>query len=140
MRIGQIASQAGVGVDTVRYYERLRLLPSAGRSASGYRMYGSRDLERLQFIRRAKALGFSLADVAELLRLAMDDSGNRADVHALASLRLQAIEAEIARLQTVRDTLDRLVCQCAGSGPIANCPIIDAVMSHDIRNTTQVHV
>jgi DNA-binding transcriptional MerR regulator len=139
MRIGQIASQAGVGVDTVRYYERLRLLPSAGRSASGYRMYGSRDLERLQFIRRAKALGFSLADVAELLRLAMDDSGSRTDVHALASLRLQAIEAEIARLQTVRDTLDRLVRQCAGSGPITSCPIIDAVMSHDIRNTAQVH-
>lgn len=131
MRIGEVASQAGVGVDTVRLYERLQLLPAAQRTASGYRMFGTDDLERLRFIRRAKALGFTLDETRELLRLASDDGGERAEVLALARHRLDDIEQKIAQLAAMRDSLGRLVKECSGTGPVHGCPIIDAVLAHD---------
>lgn len=132
MRIGEVATQAGVGVDTVRLYERLQLLPAAQRTASGYRMFGTEDLERLRFIRRAKALGFTLDETRELLRLASDAGGDRAEVLALARHRLDDIEHKIAQLSAMRDSLGRLVKECSGTGPVHGCPIVDAVLAHDL--------
>ena len=82
MQIGQLARQAGVAIDTVRYYERQGLLPPPQRRASGYRQYGEQDISRLRFIRRAKDLGFSLQEIQDLLRLNGNRSADRAEVRA----------------------------------------------------------
>ncbi len=136
MRIGQIAAKAGVGIDTVRLYERLQLLPAASRTESGYRVFGEQDVDTLLFIRRAKALGFTLDETRELLRLASDDQGERAEVLALAKHRLDDIEQKIAQLAAMRDSLGRLVKECSGTGTVHGCPIVDAVLAHDIKKSS----
>lgn len=135
MKIGQLAKQARVGVDTVRYYERHGLLPEPQRQASGYRVYDERDLERLRFIRGAKAMGFSLQEIRELHRLSSADEGQRADVRALAASRLQDVEAKLRELQSVRDVLAELVQQCSGQGPVAGCPIMETVIARMTEGT-----
>lgn len=129
MRIGQLARTAGVAIDTVRYYERVGLLAPAGRLASGYRRYGDAELKRLRFIRRAKALGFSLEDIAELLSL-----GERSDVasiRAVAARKQAQIDARIAELERVRDGLHTLVAACPGHGRAEACPILNALSGED---------
>lgn len=128
LTIGPLARQAGVGVDTVRFYERAGLMPDAQRTPSGYRTYAPADAARLRFIRRAKALGFSLDEVAELLRLGQG-RGGRQGVKALAQRRLADLEAKIRELTVFRDTLAHYVHECSGHGPVAGCPIIEAVLS-----------
>ena len=132
MKIGQLARQAQVGIDTVRYYERHGLLPEPQRQASGYRIYDAHDLERLRFIRGAKALGFSLEEIRELHRLSSAE-GQRADVRALAAHRLQDVETRLRELQAIRDVLAELVTQCSGQGPIAGCPIMETVIGSNKR-------
>ena len=127
LTIGKLANAAGVGIDTVRFYERAGLLNRPQRTASGYRLYIGSDVARLRFIRRAKALGFSLEEIAELLRL-NDGGGRRAAVRALAGQRLAEIEQKLTELSRMRDTLRHVVFQCRGDGPLAGCPIIDAVL------------
>ena len=127
LTIGKVADAAGVGIDTVRFYERAGLLNKPRRTASGYRLYAAADVGRLRFIRRAKTLGFSLDDIAELLRL-NDGGGRRGAVRALASRRLAEIEQKLTELSRMRDTLRHVVFQCRGDGPLAGCPIIDAVL------------
>jgi len=127
MTIGKLAHAAGVGIDTVRFYERAGLLDRPQRTASGYRLYAGSDVARLRFIRRAKGLGFSLEEIAELLRL-NDGGGRRAAVRALAGQRLAEIEQKLSELSRMRDTLRHLILQCRGDGPLAGCPIIDAVL------------
>ncbi len=136
MKIGQLARQAQVGVDTVRYYERHGLLPEPPRQASGYRVYDERDLERLRFIRGAKALGFTLQEIRELHRLSSAEEGQRADVRALAASRLQDVEARLRELQSIRDVLAELVKQCSGQGPIAGCPIMETVIARTTQGAT----
>lgn len=129
LSIGQLAQRAGVAVDTVRYYERNALLSPAERLASGYRRYGTAELKRLRFIRRAKALGFSLEDIRELLSLS-----ERRDVAKvrLAAQRKQAdIERRIAELERVRDGLGTLVSACPGHGRAEACPILNALAGED---------
>lgn len=127
LSIGRLARAAGVGVDTVRFYERAGLMPQAPRTASGYRSYGSDAVERLRFIRRAKALGFALEEVGELLRLS-EGKGGRAGVKALAERRLADLERRIRELSVFRDALARYARQCSGHGAVAGCPIIEAVL------------
>ena len=127
LTIGKLATAAGVGIDTVRFYERAGLLKKPQRTAAGYRLYAGSDVARLRFIRRAKALGFSLDEIAELLRL-NDGGGRRGAVRALAGQRLAEIEQKLAELSRMRDTLRHLVHRCHGDGPLAGCPIIEAVL------------
>lgn len=129
LTIGRLAKAAGVGIDTVRFYERAGLLPEAARTPSGYRTYGSADVERLRFVRRAKALGFSLDEIAELLELAAGQGG-RAGVKALAERRLRDLETRIRELTVFRDTLAHYAHQCSGHGAVAGCPIIEAVLKN----------
>ena len=135
MKIGQLAKQAQVGIDTVRYYERHGLLPEPQRQASGYRVYDAHDLERLRFIRAAKALGFRLEEIRELHRLGSANEGQRSDVRALAASRLQDVEAKLRELQSIRDVLAELVRQCSGQGPIAGCPIMETVIASNTITT-----
>lgn len=128
MQIGQLARAAGVAVDTVRYYERRGLLTEPQRRPSGYRVYHDEDLERLRFIRRGKALGFSLDEIRELLRLAHSGTADRSEVRALASRRLEDVERRLAELAAVRDTLRGLVEDCSGRGPVTGCPIVERVL------------
>lgn len=129
LTIGKLAKKSGVGIDTVRFYEREGLLPKAVRTASGYRMYSLADVDRLRFIRRAKTLGFSLEEIAELLSLNAG-KGSRAAVKKLAQHRLQDLEQKVAELTAIRDALAKLVKQCSGQGSVAGCPIIENVLAH----------
>ena len=128
MRIGQFARQAGVGIDTVRYYEREGLLPPPERQASGYRRYSAADVGRLQFIRRAKALGFTLDEIRDLLTLNHAAGADRGAVRELAQRRLEDVQQRIGELTGIRDALAQLVSRCSGKGPLAGCPIIENVV------------
>lgn len=127
MRIGELARRAGVGIDTVRYYEREGLLPLPPRAASGYRAYAAGDVRRLQFVRRAKALGFTLPQIRELLALSRHAGQDMAQLQAAAREKLQEIDARLAELARVRAALAVLVESCPGHGQIQDCPILDAL-------------
>jgi MerR family copper efflux transcriptional regulator len=126
MNIGQLARLAGVPIDTVRYYERQQLLPAPARSAAGYRRYEEGDVLRLNFIRRAKALGFTLEEIKDLLAIsaARDDI---AQVKAAATTKLAVVEERLAELQRVRDALRGLIEACPGHGDPSTCPILGAL-------------
>ena len=122
-KISGLARAAGVGVETVRYYQRRRLLPEPARPPGEVRRYGEEDVKRLKFIRSAQAAGFTLNEIGELI--ALDASDDRARVRALAEARVEAIDEKIAELRQARDALAGLASDCARKrgGP---CPIIRA--------------
>ena len=121
--IGGLAKAAGVGVETVRYYQRRGLLPEPPRPPREVRRYSDDDLRRLRFIRRAQSAGFTLDEIGELL--ALDRTYDRARVRELATDRLTALEAQITELERSRAALERLRSTCA-SGKKGPCPIIEA--------------
>lgn len=123
MNIGQAAKHTGLSAKMIRYYEAIGLLPSAGRSESGYRQYGEDDLQRLRFIRRARDLGFSLAESGRLLALWHDRERASADVKALARDHINELNRKIAELAGLRDTLQELVEHCHGDHR-PDCPIL----------------
>jgi len=121
--IGGLARAAGVGVETVRYYQRRGLLPEPARPPGEVRRHGDKDLKRLRFIRSAQAAGFTLNEIKELLDL--DSSDDRARARELAGARVAAIDEKIAELKEARDALAGLASACAKKrgGP---CPILSA--------------
>lgn len=123
LRISELARAGGVGVETVRFYQRKGLLASPAAPGSGGRHYGSEDVSRLRYIRRAQAAGFSLAEIATLIDLDRNDDRPRA--RAMARERLAALDAQIAQLKDARARLAKLAKDCAkgGAGP---CPILAA--------------
>jgi Zn(II)-responsive transcriptional regulator len=125
--IGWLAREAGVRVDTIRYYERRGLIPLPSRRDSGYREYTDEDLARVRFIRRAKDLGFSLAEIAELLNLKVDKRKTCADVKREAERKRAQIDRRIVELRRMRDALKSLAAACRGEGPTSECPILDNV-------------
>ena len=127
MTIGRLAKEAGVNIDTIRYYERHGLLPRAVRRESGYRQYAADDIERLTFIRRAKELGFSLADIAELLSLSADRHSDMRGVKRKAEEHLADVKRKIRELQKVRRGLKTLIAACPGHGELGTCPIVAAL-------------
>lgn len=127
LTISPLARQAGVGIDTVRYYERMGLLPEPPRRASGYRVYPADALQRLQFIRRAKNLGFSLEEIKELLELSSRSGNGVSAVKATAAAKLKNVEERIAELERMRDGLRQLVQACPGHGTPQDCPILAAL-------------
>jgi len=127
MTIGRLAERAEVPIDTIRYYERNGLLPAPTRRASGYREYASADVERLRFIRRAKELGFTLAEIAELLSLTSNRHDDMRGVKHKAEQRLEQVEFKIKELQRVRRGLQKLIAACPGHGELARCPIVTAL-------------
>lgn len=126
LSIGQLATQTATKVETIRYYERIGLLPAPDRTAANYRAYHQAHLARLAFIRRARALGFPLDQVRGLLRLADQRDRPCEAVDAIARQHLAEIERKIADLHTLRDELADLLGQC-GQHIIADCRIIESL-------------
>lgn len=122
LTIGVLAREAGVNVETVRYYQRRGLLAEPGRPAGGVRRYGAVEIARLRFIRRARDTGFSLDEVAELLRLAR--TPNCRGARSIAARKLEQVEARMAELERLRAALQTLVAQC-DAGEDRHCAIID---------------
>jgi MerR family mercuric resistance operon transcriptional regulator len=127
LTIGKLAKAAGVGVETIRFYEREGLLPEPRRKRSGYRQYTPDAVARVLFIRRAKELGFTLKEITELLGLRVDPDKSCADVRALARAKIVDVERKMADLVRIKSALDRLAKACRGKGPTSECPILDAL-------------
>lgn len=127
MKIGELAKRAGVRIDTVRYYERQGLLPPPARQASGYRSYLPSDISLLRFVGRAKALGFTLEEIRELLALSGRREDDMGGLKAAATAKLAEVEAKLAELKRIRDGLNTLVASCPGHGALEQCPILNAL-------------
>lgn len=126
LTVAQLAKSGGVGVETVRYYQRQGLMtrpPGVGRPGAGIRHYGSEDVRRLGFIRAAQAAGFSLREIARLIALEATD--DRAEVRSIAARRIAALDGEIAAMVRARDALAQLArrCEATSDGP---CPVLSA--------------
>jgi MerR family copper efflux transcriptional regulator len=124
MNIGATAELTGIPAKTIRYYESIGLIPKTARTAGGYRDYGPADVQTLQFVRRARSLGFSIKDVAELLDLWQDRGRASAEVKALTERHIADITRRIAELESVRRTLIDLSGRCHGDDR-PDCPILD---------------
>jgi Cu(I)-responsive transcriptional regulator len=124
MRIGEASGQSGVHPKMIRHYEAIGLLPAGARSVNGYRDYGSSEVHELRFIRRARDLGFSLAEIATLLDLWRDKGRQSADARALAKGHLADVERRIEALRSMAATLKGLVDACRGDDR-PDCPILD---------------
>ena len=120
LTIGRLAAAGGVGVETIRFYQRRGLLETPTRDG-GIRRYDAQDVRRLRFIRQAQAAGFTLEEIRELLRL--DAGEDRAAVRALARTRIAALDARIAELESAREALRRLTAEC-GEAKRGPCPIL----------------
>ncbi len=116
MTVGAFAKAGGVGIETVRFYEREGLLPRPVRTRSNYRLYSRENLRRLRFIRQAAELGFSLPEVGRLLSLSANPAADAGDFHALASEKIRWIDEKIARLKEMRDVLAKAAENCPGEG------------------------
>ena len=126
IRIGALSRQSGVNIETIRYYERIGVLPKAPRSSGGYRLYRHGDVARLAFVRRARGLGFSLDDVRELLTLADGKSRSCQRVYNMAGGRLADVRARLVDLRRLEGVLVDMVATCA-EGTLPVCPILDAL-------------
>ncbi len=125
--IGEVARQAEVGVETVRYYEREGLLEQAARKASGYRQFDDAVVSRLRFIKRAKELGFTLKEIKELLELKLTPGSKCVQVKQRAEAKVLDIEQKIRTLQRMKKGLKKLTASCSGQGTLSECPILEAL-------------
>lgn len=125
VRSGELAERAGVNVETLRFYERKGLLPKPPRSPGGYREYPPETVRRLEFIGRAKGLGFSLTEIKDLLELRVDANTTCSEVRTRAEAKLIAIHGKIAELKRFERGLKRLMADCSSSGHGTECPILD---------------
>jgi MerR family transcriptional regulator, mercuric resistance operon regulatory protein len=127
IQIGELSRRTGCNIETIRYYERIYLLPAPVRSAGRYRVYDTADVRRLAFIRRARELGFTLDEVRTLLALSANDAqGACAEVRELAASHLAEVRAKIADLRAMERVLADAVRRCA-AGELPGCPVIDAL-------------
>lgn len=124
--IGRLSKHTGTNIETIRYYERVGLLPAPGRSSGGYRLYGIDHVKRLSFIRRARALGFPIDEVRTLLRLADERKRPCAEVRVVAEAHLKDVRAKIADLRRMERALRATVARCA-EGRRTSCPLIQAL-------------
>ncbi len=123
LKIGEVARLSGVGIETIRYYERQGLLAEPQRRPSGYRQYDQTVIARLAFIRHAKDLGFTLAEIGELLNLRFDATTRCEHVRQRAELKVIDIEEKIRALQKMRRSLKKMIDQCQASNSVHDCPL-----------------
>jgi len=124
--IGAVSKQTSCHIETIRYYERIGLLPAPSRSASGYRRYGLEHLKRLRFVRRARDLGFTLDEIRRLLRLADRRERSCAQARDLATAHLRDVQAKLKDLRVMARVLKAMIAQCA-DGTLPECPLIEAL-------------
>ena len=128
LTIGRLASKAGINVETIRYYERRGLIEQPVKPGVGYRQYADEVVQRLLFIRRAKSLGFSLGEIANLLALS---EGQCANVQSLAEKKLNRVKARMEDLKRLENALQDLVEQCSSNADQAQCPIIETLLHEE---------
>ncbi|WP_334118481.1 Hg(II)-responsive transcriptional regulator [Limnobacter sp.] len=129
LSIGGLAQAAGVNVETIRYYQRVGMLAQPAKPLQGVRKYGAGDIKQIRFIKRAQALGFTLAEVAELL--ALGNASSCRETQVLAESKLESIGARINDLVKMQNTLLQLVARCDTTDESTSCPIIDALVSDE---------
>lgn len=137
LTIGEVAKQAGVNLETIRYYERRGILREPPRRPSGYRQYDPEAVRLVRFIKRAQDLGFTLKEIQDLLRLRENPRGNRSQISALAQAKLSDIDKKIQHLQAMRRALEVLLNACACKSRTLDCPIIDALNDDGKENNLQ---
>lgn len=125
--IGQVARRAGVGVETVRFYEREGLLEEPARRASGYRQYSEEVIKQIRFIKRAQQLGFSLKEILELLTLRVDGETSCGQVKERTAAKLAEVEQKMVELQRMQQALLQVASLCEAEGPKSRCPLLDAL-------------
>ena len=123
---GELSKKTGVNGETIRYYEKIGLLPEPARTTSGYRVYGELHLKRLLFIKRCRELGFAIKDITELLALVVDRDYSCAEIRDLTVTHLKEVNRKISDLRKMQKTLRRMVSECEG-GQLPECPIIDSL-------------
>jgi len=127
LTIGEVAKQTGIGVETVRFYEKSGLIDEPPRTEAGYRQYPEDTASRVRFIRHAKELGFTLTEIKELLNLRLDPTTTCEDVRQVAEEKLRNVRAKIQSLQGIEMALGDLIGACAVGGPDGECPILEAL-------------
>ena len=127
MTIGQVAKTAGVGIETIRFYEKEGLIEKPARRASGYREYGDAVIPRLRFIRRAKELGFTLREIKELLALRVQHTASCGRVKEQAEAKIADINAKVQSLRRMKRALVKLTDACDERAPTSQCPILEAL-------------
>jgi Hg(II)-responsive transcriptional regulator len=132
--IGQVAQKAGVGVETIRFYEREGLLEEPPRRASGYRQYSEQVVKRIYFIKRAKLLGFSLKEITELLMLRVDVQTSCEEVKQRTEAKIVEVERKMVELQRMRQALLQVASLCTGQGPGSRCPMLDALDQQETQD------
>ncbi len=128
-KIGEVAKMTGLSVDTLRYYEKCGLLQNIHRNGAGVRLYDEQDISSLRFIQRAQRMNFSLAEIRDLLQMRKDPQHVRNEVRQLTRQKLEAIEAHLQELSTLRNELQLLLNLCQSSA--GGCPIIDGIDAKD---------
>jgi len=131
LKVGEVARQAGVNLQTIRYYERRGLLAKPPRTGSNYRAYPEEAVLRVRFIKRAQELGFTLKELQELLSLRAAPRTRCADVRRRAQVKLRDIDEKVRTLRSMRKALTKLVGECSGTGPVTQCPILEALDAKD---------
>jgi len=132
MRIGEVAQEAGVGVETVRYYETRGLIQKPLRPADGgFRVYPADAVYRIRFVRRTQQLGFALKEIGELLELEVDPSSRCADIRVRAEHKLNDVNVRIADLEHISGALKKLIESCPGQGPAQKCSILETLRNDD---------
>ena len=125
LKIGQVAKQSDLTVETIRYYEQRGLIPEPNRLDSGYRVYPESILTRLNFINRCKDLGFSLQEISELLSIQINPENRSALVKEQVEHKIELVKDKISELQKLQGSLEQLSGLCCGEGSVSDCPIID---------------
>lgn len=129
LTIGDVAKQADVHIETLRYYERRGLVASPSRSTSNYRLYSQDTVRRVRFIKGAQELGFSLKEILDLLSLRAEPKTSCEDIRERAQAKIKEIEEKIRSLQAMKQALAKLITECSGSGPVTECPILESFVS-----------
>ena len=132
MKIGEVAERGGVNLQTIRYYEREKLLPEPPRLASGYRIYPDQTVRRVRFIKRSQEIGFTLAEIRELLAIRINADRDSSDVRTLAQAKITDIERKIQTLHRMKEALGRITERCSGCGPASECPILESIESEEM--------
>jgi MerR family copper efflux transcriptional regulator len=129
LKIGRLAKQVGIGIETVRFYERQGLIEPPPRTDSNYRIYPEEEVARLRFIKRAKSLGFTLNEIKELLFIRHNPNATKADVKDRTLAKIKEIQEKISDLTRIKTALEHLASSCDGHGSLDECPILETLDS-----------